>query len=196
MKITKPSRLLVLILAGAFAFTSCQKDECEVDESLTPTAGYVTEISANHHKVYTDIVINASAEEVWSVLTNWADYSNWRTTDGFMGISGNLVNGNTIDAQFRFGTNTVNIPHTLIYVEGVRFGWSDPTGPAIAPPFGGFVDNHIYEVQPISECQSRFIQTDEYNGVGNSVNNSESIANLSLPAFQEFNAELKAEVEK
>ncbi len=63
-------------------------------------------------------------------------------------------------------------------------------------PFGGFVDNHLFIVEAISECQTRFIQSDEYVGEGNATYNSEEVVNASLPAFSTFNAELKAEVEK
>ncbi len=79
---------------------------------------------------------------------------------------------------------------TLSYTEGQQFGWS-----AESTTFPGIVDNHIFKVEAISECQSRFIQTDEFRGE-NSFFTTEDLANASLPLYNQFNSELKLEVEQ
>ena len=85
------------------------------------------------------------------------------------------------------GTPIANeIPHTLIYQDGVSFGWSDPFPAEI----GGGNDNHIYEVVSCAE-QTLFVQSDEVMDNPYASN----FVNQLLPHYQLFNAELKAAAE-
>lgn len=194
------SYLAVLVLSVASIFVACndedepQEKECTPDTTLKIETTQVTKVAENHHKVYTDIVINASVQEVWAVLTDWQKMPNWSTS--FQGLSGDVSNGGQVVASFLNQGETIQIPHTLIYEEGVKFGWSESTGTPDMQPFGGFVDKHIFEVQAISDCQTRFIHSDEYVGEGNAVMNSEALANMMVTIYPLFNQELKAEVEK
>jgi len=183
----------MLIVTVAIFFTACNDDDnitCTPDTSLQQTTEEVTQIAANHYKAYTDIIIDASPEKVWDVLTDWDNMPSWSTS--LQGISGDVTNGGQVQVTYLNQGQTFDIPHTLIFVEGERFGWSDPT----VPPFDGFVDNHLFIVEKISDCQSRFIQSDEFNGEGNATFNAEGAANFVLPLYTAFNAELKMEVER
>ena len=79
--------------------------------------------------------------------------------------------------------------HQLIHFEeGRLFGWSDPF-------ILGMVDNHKYQLEKISDHQTKFIQSDELNGfatlfVGN------FIINYFLKSYTMFNEALKIRVEK
>ena len=181
-----------LILAIAMLFTTCRDDNtdpCTTNTSMEKSTGFVTKIKENHFSIYSEIIIDASPEAVWSVLTDWNHMPNWSSS--LQGISGDITNGGKIQATFLNENETIDFPHVLILVEGERFGWSDQT----SPPFDGFIDNHQYIVEKISDCQTRFIQSDEYNGEGNDIFTAESAANFSLPLFITFNTELKQEVE-
>ena len=158
------------------------------------TTDSITRINDTHYKVHSEILINAPVAEVWAAITDWDAMPSW-STFGFQGLEGDVADGNIVTAHFLFGEDRNEIQHTLIYEEGVRYGWSDPTGPADMVPFGGFTDNHIFEVEAVSETQTRFIQTDEYTGPGNKAMNAQALAEASLPAFQAFNNELKTHIE-
>ena len=58
----------------------------------------VVEIGPNHHKVYTDIVIDAPPDEVWAVLTDFERMPDWSST--FQGLTGDFSNGGTVNALF------------------------------------------------------------------------------------------------
>ena len=85
----------------------------------------------------------------------------------------------------------VDVPRSpLIYKEGVMFGWS---GEITRLP--GLSDNHAYRVEPISACQTRFIQTEEFKGVNPNIAPI-ALANQVVERYKLFNKELKREVEK
>ena len=188
----KPSiNIVIALFATIFTFQSCSDDDCEIE--LSGSTSEVTQISENHHSVYTDIIIDASTDDVWEVLTDFDNMPNWSTS--FQGLSGNIEDGEQVIATFLLADSTgtliaVDFPHTLSYNEGVQFSWSDPI-----PVFPGIRDNHHYMVEEISECQTRFVQTDEFQGTDPLIN-TEAIAHSSEADYNQFNTELKTEVEK
>jgi hypothetical protein len=58
------------------------------------------------------------------------------------------------------------------------------------------VDNHRFRVEKISDNQTRFIQSDDFNGLGNTEMSAEKVANITVKFFPIFNRELKIQVEK
>ena len=83
----KLRKLFFPLLTGIIiTFSSCSNDDdemnvtCTPDTSLTIETAFTEEISATHATVYTDIVINASASEVWEVVTNFENMPNWSST--------------------------------------------------------------------------------------------------------------------
>lgn len=138
--------------------------------------------------IHTSIVIDASAADVWTALTDFDAMSEWSST--FKGIEGKLVDGGQITAKFLFQGNVIPVPHTLILSEGEYYGWSDPMQSVV-----GASDYHIYKVEDLGNGTSRFIQSDTFTG-----ENVQSKAGLDTALFatglyKAFNAELKAEVE-
>ena len=197
MKNFKNQFLFVTIFV-AITFTACKKDDSDICTSSSPCTpdasleGATSSVTPNSdsttYSVYSDIVINASAAEIWSVLTEWDSVGNWSSS--FLGLTGDIRDGGSVIARYKVGTDTFNFPHTLHYVEGVEFGWSDPI--AFAP---GITDNHLFKLEPISSCQTKFIQTDEFTGYDSTF----TLPNLSAQSeagYNQFNSELKAEVEK
>ena len=192
MQILK-SQYLFLFLIIVLTLSACGNDD---DENLcTPntalegaTSNITTNADSSTYSVYSDIVINTSQAEAWSVLTDWNNIGNWSSS--FIGLSGDIQDGGQVTASYLVGTDTFHFPHTLHYIEGVEFGWSDPI--AFAPEI---VDNHLFKLEAISECQTRFIQTDEFTGE-NPMFPLPDLAAQTEAGYNQFNAELKEEVEK
>jgi len=192
----KQSFKIFFILISIFTITSCQSDDdsvCVPDQTLNTTTSNIAEVNTNKHQVYTDIVVNVSVNELWEVLTNFTDMPNWSSS--FQGLSGNISNGSEVTATYIFPNPSTGEPtesqftRILSYTEGKQFGWS-----AESSIFPGIVDNHTFRVEAISECQSRFIQTDEFQGT-NSNFTTEDLGNAALPSYNQFNLELKTEAE-
>ena len=180
---------LFFLLLITFSFTSCDDNEDNNFTNCTsePITATLTEVAQDHVQVYTSIVIDASPEQVWNVLTDFDNMPNW--SSALQSINGELVDGNLVNVLFGFNGQTFEIPHTLIYQEGVQFGWSDPL--IVAP---GIVDNHIYLIEPCG-AQTLFIQTDEFLGTDSNLPNLNEFAQDVLNGYQIFNNELKTAVE-
>lgn len=188
------SYYLFILLTIGLTFQSCSDDDDVCEYTYSGTNSSVTEKGTNHYAVYTDIVIDKPIEAVWEVLTDFDNMSNWSTS--FQGLSGNISNGGSAVATFLITDSSsgnivsVEFPHTLSYTEGLQFGWSDPIA-----VFPGITDNHLYKLEALSTCQTRFIQTDEFSGTDANIT-AEIVARSSATGYNQFNTELKTEVEK
>ncbi|MBD3663710.1 SRPBCC family protein [Sulfitobacter aestuariivivens] len=172
----------VVLSAPVSAETSC-------DANMTN--GSIAQITETHATVYTSVLIDAKAADVWATLTDFDKMAGW-STGSLQGMTGDIKDGGSVMITFIFGEDengqpiSNNIPHTLIYDEGERFGWSDP----FPQDVGGGRDNHIYSVEMCGE-QTLFVQSDEIVDNPYAAN---FVAQL-FPMYQTFNAELKAAVE-
>jgi len=182
--------LLIIASCSLLLFQSCSKDDDDNFKACTAEqeTGIVTENSMTSVDIRTTIVIEASPEQVWSVLSNFENMPSWSST--FQGITGDISNGGLITSTFIFQGDTLGFPHALSYEEGVQFGWSDPV--TFAP---GVVDNHFYRIEECDD-QTLFIQSDGFTGTDPNFGNLMDFANVVLIDFQTFNRELKEEVEK
>jgi hypothetical protein len=88
------------------------------------------------------VLVDVSAEDVWSVLADGAAYTEWNPE--ITGIDGRLAPGGTIRARVRLGSGAVRVvsqrvvvftpPHHMEWVGGL--------------PLGLFVGRRIYTVTP------------------------------------------------
>lgn len=143
----------------------------------------------SHRSIYTDIIIEADASEVWEVLTDTASYKDWATF--LIDIQGEIRHNETIIAFFQVNPEKEKIneiAHRISVEEGLEFYWSEK-GP------GGIKDNHHFKVVPLEKGRSRFIQSDELKG-GLSFLLGGNLSKLYLSGYQEFNRALKKEVER
>lgn len=183
--------LFLAVLTGCD--DSSDSDECAPDESLEVSQAMVEAVADDHHRVESFIVIDAPAADVWAVLTDFESMPSWSTS--FQGLTGDFQDGGEVEAVYLVANpmtgevGPVAFPHVLSMVDGARFGWSDPI-----VGFAGITDNHVFAVEAISACQTRFIQTDEFRGTDPGIT-TEVLAGLSAQGYESFNAELKAEVE-
>ncbi len=146
---------------------------------------------ASHRTIYTDIIIDATPEQVWSVLTDFGSYENWSAY--FFGIKkGDFKNGGnvTVETQPNAKKDKRRKYNHIIEVEnGKYFRWH---GDAFAM---GMKDDHIFKVEATTDGKTRFIHSDASIGgmtwlMGNAVMKANA-TNMPL-----FNQALKKEVEK
>jgi hypothetical protein len=155
-------------------------------------SGSIAQISATHATVNTSVMIDAAAVDVWTTLTDFKAMADW-STGTLQGMTGDIRNGGRVVITFLFGVDknghpiANKIPHTLIYEEGKKIGWSDP----FPVDIGGGHDNHIYHVQSCG-VRTLFVQSDEI--VDNPY--AAKFVTQLLPMYQLFNTELKTAAEK
>ena len=142
----------------------------------------------NNH-VFTEIEIMASPNEVWSVLTDWANLKEWSSS--FVGISTKtLVKGEKFVSYFKIPLTgkVIGLEHICtVYEEGRKFGWSG----GIA---GKLKDHHIYTVVPTANGTTLFKQEDGLHGPHNRFMNFLAEHKM-LSMYKKFNQELKDRVE-
>lgn len=149
----------------------------------------IEKVKTAHHKIYTDIIINASKENVWQVLQDTHTYNKWAAflTD----IQGELINGNKITAKFQLNPTKEKyntIEHTIQVNEGTSFFWAEK-GPI------GICDNHHFIIEAIDKNTSRFIQSDELTK-GATILLGAYLAKTYAKGYKTFNQALKTEVER
>lgn len=175
--------------APLLAETSSKNSNTACDATMA--YGGIAQLSATHATINTSILIDAAPAKVWATLTNFKTMSDW-STGTLQGITGDIKNGGSVVVTFLFGVDDAGnpisneIPHTLIFEDGKKIGWSDPFPANI----GGGHDNHIYAVQPCGD-KTLFTQSDEIVDNPYAVN----FVTKLLAGYQLFNAELKAAVE-
>ncbi len=139
------------------------------------------------NSVFTEIEINATPEQVWSVLTDWDRLKEWSSS--FVGISSDkMVEGEIFISYFKhpLKDKLIEFEHVCTeYVEGERFGWSGRI-------VGKAKDHHIYAVVPAKNQKTIFRQEDGIHG-------SSFINFLAehqmTKMYNKFNEELKKRVE-
>ena len=144
---------------------------------------------ASHRIIYTDIEINATPEQVWSVLIDTPSYKNWASF--MVAVQGEIKDGNTITVDFHLNPqkekrNTIS--HTISVTEGQSFFWAEK-GP------GGITDNHHFKVEATENGNTKFIQSDELkSGITWLVGGY--LSKMYVKGYQAFNRKLKEEVER
>lgn len=164
---------------------------CTIDSSLPQQVYGVTAHASDHHSVYSEIIINAAPKEVWDTLIS--SENDWSSS--FRGLTGDIKDGGDVVVLWQMKNgNMTEFPLKLInFEEGVQFGWSEEF-----PNAKGIFDNHLYRVEAISECQTRFVQTDAFKGTSAQNPDAKTVnfAEQVLPGYVSFNNQLKAAAEQ
>lgn len=187
----KQIKLIIGLISIVTLIMACnRKSKQDINNKVILENIEVRKLNTNHWQTYTDIVIDAPIEKVWKVLTDWNGISDWSSS--LAGIHGDLKNKGKVVVSYLVDGKTYDTPHVFIYKEMEEFGWSD----AMEGSFKGLTDNHRFRVEKISETQTLFIQSDDFNGIGNKEMNAEKVANITVQFFPAFNRELKIQAEK
>lgn len=141
-------------------------------------------------EIKTQIVINASAEKVWKILTDFSQYPQWNSFIKL--ISGNVQEGNIIVAHIHppNGKEMVFKPKVLAFKANKEFRW---LGHFL---FKGLFDGeHKFELISNTDGSTTFIQSERFTGILVPLFKAMLETN-TLNGFNNMNAELKRKVEE
>jgi hypothetical protein len=140
-------------------------------------------------EIRTAIEIEASADEVWKVLTDFAAFPEWNPF--IRRAEGALVAGQHIAVTMQPpGHRPTSFRPEILSVEPARgFRW---LGHVVMP--GVFDGEHIHEIEALGPDRSRYIQRERFHGVlvpffGGMLRDAQR-------GFDEMNAALKVRVER
>ncbi len=111
-------------------------------------------------EIKTEILIHASCQKVWSVLTNFNDYSNWNPF--IKSIQGELKIGNKIRARLQPpGAQGMTFTPTILALEPNKvFKW---LGHLLVS--GLFDGEHCFTLQDMGNGTTLFIQSEKFSGI-------------------------------
>jgi uncharacterized membrane protein len=95
--------------------------------------------------VFTEIEIDATADQVWAVLTDFEKLPEWSSS--FQGVNKHMALGEVSTAYFKnpITGGMMEFTHeVIVYEEGRAFGWS---GDAKL----GRQDHHIFRIEKLSD---------------------------------------------
>ena len=141
-------------------------------------------------EIKTQILINASPEKVWAILTNFEKYSEWNPF--IQSISGNPVVGLKIKAKLQppGASGMTFTPTVLAFETNKEFKW---IGHLL---FNGLFDGeHKFELIDNHDGTTTFIQSEKFKGILVPIFKKMLEVN-TLNGFQQMNEKLKARVEK
>jgi hypothetical protein len=142
----------------------------------------------SHWVSHTEIIIDATPDQVWSVLLDTKSYPDW--SEIILKIDGEIVDKGEVDVLFQAGPKAKpQTFHNYLYVEeGVEFYWSQVQTLCIK-------DRHCFRVEAIADGKTRFIQSDQALG-GLTWMIGKVAAKTQLNIYPTFNRSLKKEVER
>jgi hypothetical protein len=106
-----------------------------------------------------EVEIQASAKDVWKVLTDLKAYAEWNPL--LYRVEGKVAVGEKVNLFAKTASNDMNFSCTVINVEENReFSWKFHVG----LPFL-FRGEHIFRIDPIDERRVRFVDREIFNGL-------------------------------
>lgn len=138
-------------------------------------------------RVQASIIIEASPEKVWSVLTDFEKLNEWSSS--FQNLSGYFNKGGQIEVVFKapFGGDTTMKKFLFLFKEKQIFGW---TGVFLM----GMKDYHKHSLKELPNGNTEFTQTDRVSG-GMSFLLGGMLEKQMQKGYNVFNEELKNRVE-
>jgi len=107
--------------------------------------------------IRTEIIIDASPEKVWQVLTDFENYPNWNPF--IISIKGELKEGTRLKNTLMVdGKKEVFKPKILKVIPNEHFEW---LGKA---PLGTFKGQHYFKLEAISPTQTKLIHGEYFSG--------------------------------
>ena len=108
-------------------------------------------------EIRTEIIINASANQVWNVLTDFSSYKNWNPF--LISIKGELKVGSTLINRLKINEKIQTFKPTVIeIIPGKSFKWRGKL------PLGMFNGEHAFEIETIHEQQVKLIHSEIFTG--------------------------------
>jgi len=136
-------------------------------------------------EIKTEILIHATPEKVWSILTNFDNYPNWNPF--LKSISGEVKVGNKITARIEppEANGMTFKPIILTFETNKELSW---LGHLIIP--GLFDGNHKFELIDNKNGTTTFIQSEKFKGILVPLLKNQ-LDNNTKRGFEEMNKKLK-----
>ncbi len=131
-------------------------------------------------EIYTEIIIDATPEQIWTVLMDFESYPSWNPF--IKEIKGEKKLSTTLEVHFDGGM--VFRPKVTSFTANKRFSW---LGRLFLPRL--FDGEHIFEIEAISETQVRFVHREVFRGL--LVPFSSRLLKSTRPKFKAMNLALK-----
>lgn len=107
----------------------------------------------------TEIIINASAEKVWNILTDFEKFPEWNPF--ILSIEGKPEVGTPVKAVLKNGNGTsVFKPKVLVVEKNKAFEWLGSL-----PIPGIFNGQHHFRIEKISDQQVKFVHGEQFSGL-------------------------------
>jgi hypothetical protein len=141
------------------------------------------------NQIKTEIVINASKEKVFSILTNLQDYEKWNPF--IIKSEGKPLEGARIKNTMMNGDKTITFRPRLVKVKkNEAFEWIGHLG------FKGLFDGHHYfHIKEVSENQVNLIHGENFSGILSSFT-LKKIGEQTRKNFISMNEALKLQAEE
>lgn len=141
-------------------------------------------------QLYSEIEIQATPENVWPILTDFANFPQWNPFIHRAG--GELKAGSRLEVYIQPpGGSGMTFRPTVLKVEPQReFRW---LGHLIIP--GLFDGEHIFAIEPLGPDRVKFVQREEFRGILVSLM-LRFIGQNTRRGFEAMNQALKIEAEK
>jgi len=139
---------------------------------------------AHPFSIQTSTDIDASPEEVWSVLTDFEEYPEWNPT--LIGMTGQPAEGSEL--SFHSGDMDFT-PTVLEVVPGRALRWE---GHVVV--IGLFDGEHRFTLEPLDGGGTRFTQREDFRGILVPFL-SGMLVDETTPSFHEMNAALRERAE-
>lgn len=140
---------------------------------------------AKQKQISTQIIINGTPEQVWSVLTDYDSYSEWNPFIDY--IVGDVKQGNKI--KVKLGGMKFK-PTVLNFIPNSDLKWLGHLG------FKGIFDGeHRFELIDNGDGTTTFIQSEKFNGLLVSLF-SKKLDTETVDSFRLMNEALKKRVEE
>lgn len=141
-------------------------------------------------QISTEIVINATPQKIWAILTDFDNYSRWNPF--IKSITGPVAVGNTITTRIEppEAQGMTFKPTVLVFEANKEFRWR---GKLIIP--GLFDGEHIFQLTDNGNGTTTFLQSELFYGILVPLFKKMLDTN-TLDGFKQMNQKLKEIVEK
>jgi hypothetical protein len=138
--------------------------------------------------LHTEITINASAEKVWSILTDFEKFPEWNFF--IVSIEGEQKAGAQLTVGLQNGKSvSVFKPKLVVYENNKAFEWKGKL------PLGMFNGHHQLKIEKLNDKQVKFIHKEDFSGWLSGLIMSQ-IGEQTRKGFEAMNEALKKRAEK
>lgn len=112
-----------------------------------------------NREIKTEIIINASPEKIWDILTDFAAYPQWNPF--VVAIEGQLTKGSRLKNTLQNGDKQFQFKPVVTSVEaGKSFAW---LGSLLVK--GIFDGHHSFELEDLGNGQVKLIHSEQFSGL-------------------------------